>query len=205
MNNFTEIPASNASLHKRKPLFGVGVNDALYVVDTKASGKRIICPYYRVWSRMIARCYSPLVHAKQPTYKHCSVCNEWLTFNSFKKWMEKQDWQSKQLDKDILLEGNKTYSPIACVFVDHHTNSLLNDCAATRGSYPQGVYLHKKTNKFRATIRLQGKKRSLGYFDTPGEAESEYKTAKSDEIKRIANLQPDQRVKAALLLRAEKL
>lgn len=47
----------------------------------------------------------------------CSVCEEWLTFSNFKRWMEQQDYEGKALDKDLLVSQNKTYSSETCVFV----------------------------------------------------------------------------------------
>jgi hypothetical protein len=33
---------------------------------------------YRTWIRMLARCYDTKYQEKQPTYKGCIVCDEWL-------------------------------------------------------------------------------------------------------------------------------
>jgi hypothetical protein len=35
-----------------------------------------------------------------------------------------QDYIGKQLDKDIKIEGNKTYSPETCMFVTHRENAI---------------------------------------------------------------------------------
>ena len=76
-----------------------------------------------------------------PTYKGCSVSEEWLRFSNFKRWMEKQDWDGKQLDKDILFEGNKVYSAETCVFVTSVVNSFTSDSGAKRGEWLIGVSL----------------------------------------------------------------
>ena len=78
---------------------GVGVNDAGYRVAIKerlpcSNGKRIqkevwMCPYYSKWKSMLVRCYSTKYHQRRPTYKDCSVCNDWLLFSNFRKWVEK--------------------------------------------------------------------------------------------------------------------
>ena len=106
-------------------VYGVGINDADYVVQKfetigyvsgKKKQKRVWrCPYYRVWTHMLERCYDVKRQERQPTYKDCSVSTEWLTFSVFKSWMEKQDFEGKQLDKDLLIEGNKIYSAETCV------------------------------------------------------------------------------------------
>ena len=110
----------------KKLVCGVGINDADYAVQKLetvgyADGKRKqrlvwVCPYYQTWIDMLKRCYSDKLQERQPTYKGCSVSEEWLTFSAFKVWMEKQDFERKQLDKDLLFEGNKVYSAETCVF-----------------------------------------------------------------------------------------
>ncbi len=81
---------------------------------------------YLVWSLMIQRCYSESSLKKRPTYIGCSVCVEWHNFQNFAEWFEinyPKDGKDYQLDKDILIEGNKVYFPEACLFVDHYKNN----------------------------------------------------------------------------------
>ena len=74
---------------KNKKIAGVGINDADYKISTTdANGKTKLCPYYMVWSSMLRRCYSPASLIKDPTYKGCSVIEDWHTFSNFKSWME---------------------------------------------------------------------------------------------------------------------
>jgi len=40
--------------------------------------------------------------------------------------MERQDWEGKHLDKDILIPGNKIYSPDRCIFVSSLINLLID-------------------------------------------------------------------------------
>lgn len=80
---------------KPKLVYGVGINDADYPTTQreKVNGEWKItwrCLYYDRWVSMLTRCYSSKCHEKQPTYKGCSVCDEWLTFSNFRKWMEQQ-------------------------------------------------------------------------------------------------------------------
>ena len=89
------------------------------------------------------------------------------------------------LDKDILVKGNKIYSPETCCFVPKGINLLFGKNNAKRGNYPIGVCKFK--NKFQATINIKGKTISLGHFDTPEEAFEAYKTAKEAYIKEVAD------------------
>ena len=120
---------------KKCLVYGVGINDADYRVQenkcyTNNLGKRATevlwrCPYYDRWYGMIRRCYSERELSRFPTYKGCSVCEEWLTFSNFKSWMEQQDWEGKHLDKDLLIYKNKVYSSETCVFVDYKVNLFI--------------------------------------------------------------------------------
>ncbi|URC15365.1 DNA binding protein [Paraglaciecola Antarctic GD virus 1] len=79
---------------------------------------------YIVWTQMLNRCYSELYQAKRPTYKGCYVCEEWLNFQNFSKWFDSNYIAIHDLDKDILMDGNKVYSPETCSFVTPYDNSL---------------------------------------------------------------------------------
>jgi len=104
----------------RKLVCGVGINDADYRVRVQkelpksSSGKRnretvFMCPFYKVWENMINRCYNPRHLVKRPTYIDCTVCEEWKIFSNFKAWMETQNYIDRQLDKDLIVKGNKVY------------------------------------------------------------------------------------------------
>ena len=177
---------------KNKLLLGVGINDADYSVVRyeKVGGKwKVVweCPYYRRWRSMISRCYSKKYQEKQPTYKGCSVCDEWLRFSNFKKWMENQKWENRALDKDFLVEGDKVYSPSTCLFLPSELNKFITTNAASRGIYPLGVYYMKKpkhmvnehSKPYVSQINNQaGRNIYLGIYSTPEEAHQVYLNAK---------------------------
>lgn len=198
MNTFPIIPASKISLTKRKLVFGIGINDADYMIRPRLNGKGVMCPFYQKWHNMLGRCYNPKYHEKQPTYLECSVCEPWLTFSNFRAWMVKQDWRGKHLDKDLLILGNKTYSPETCIFVPGDINKLINDHAAKRGKWPIGVCFDKASGRFRARCRVNGGYRDLGRFSTPEQAHKAYVIFKEEHIHQIA-LEQEEPLKAALL------
>lgn len=183
---------------------GVGVNDVDYEVSPHVNGNRVMCQFYRTWTAMLARCYSKLTQERQPTYIGCSVSEDWLSFSNFKSWMETQDWKGKQLDKDLLIPGNKLYSPDTCVFVSSEVNSLMIDCAKSRGLWPVGVFTDNQGKNFRAQIRLYGKRVRLGCFDTPSEAHQVYVKAKVSYIRDVADTQT-QAIQSALHRHADIL
>lgn len=91
-----------------KLVCGFGISDADYVVCPTIGGKQVWCQYYRKWKSMLLR-QTPKEWKRHTTYKGCKVCEEWRSFMAFRKWMMTQDWQGKQLDKDLLGDG-KLYS-----------------------------------------------------------------------------------------------
>lgn len=183
-----------------KLVYGVGLNDADYKISSKATGKKVLCPFYLRWRNMLARCYSGKYQERQPTYIGCTVCEEWLTFSNFKKWMEAQDWQGKALDKDVLFEGNKIYSPETCAFVDVNLNSFLIDRAASRGDWPVGVCFYKRDGNFMAQCSepFTNKRGRIGLFDCPEKAHEAWRKRKHELALLLADLQTDERVAAAL-------
>ena len=92
---------NSGKLYRRtfKKVYGVGINDADYTIKPTIENNRSKCMYYEKWIKMLQRCYSKSYQEKHPSYKGCSVCEEWLTFSNFKAWMETQDWKGKSLDK----------------------------------------------------------------------------------------------------------
>lgn len=114
---------------KRSLICGFGVNDADYYTQTKSPRWR--CPYYQTWHSMLNRCYNEKHLRRQPAYLGCSVCGEWHKFSVFKAWMIKQDWEGKELDKDLLVQGNKVYGPETCVFVSGLVNKFITTSLLT--------------------------------------------------------------------------
>lgn len=184
---------------KKSLVHGAGLNDASYPIRSRPAGNKH-CHYYQVWADMLMRCYSEKYQQRQPTYVGCSVCDDWLTFSKFKAWMEKQDWQGKFLDKDLLVNGNKIYSPKTCVFVSRMVNNFLLDRASYSGDFPTGVDFKSDNGKFRARCNNPFSKKSehLGYFECKNKAHEAWKNRKHDLACQIAGLQPDNRVSAAL-------
>lgn len=184
----------------RKPVFGVGVNDADYVTEKRINGKCVICPFYLSWRNMLQRCYSKNYQERQPTYKDCSVCEEWLTFSKFKEWMDSQYWYMMQLDKDLLVKGNKVYSPETCIFISRQLNTFTTESSAKRGEFPIGVYFNKKNERLHSQCNnpFTKKEEHLGYFDCPNEAHEEWRKRKHEHACKWADIVEDPRLKKAL-------
>lgn len=196
----------------RKLVYGVGINDADYVVrkneTIEVNGKQKqkmvwICPFYQAWENMLKRCYSAKYQETRPTYKGCSVSDDWLRFSNFKSWMEAQNWEGKQLDKDLLFEGNKIYSAETCVFVTQAVNKFTIDSGASRGEWLIGVYWVKGSGKFKTSCRnpFTKKLEYLGLFTSELEAHKAWLKRKLELARLLAAEQTDERVAKALIER----
>ena len=168
-------------------VFGVGVTGTKYL--TTINGRNI--KEYELWCNMLRRCYSDNFKKKNPTYEGCEVGDKFKSYEYFYEWCHSQvgfankDWQ---LDKDLLIKGNKVYNESTCVFIPKDINSLLTKSAASRGEHLIGVCWSKTHKAFRATVRKnKGKQEHLGLFNTEIEAFNAYKKAKESFIKEQAN------------------
>lgn len=124
---------------------------------------------------MIQRCYSKKELEKAPQYSDVEVCAEWIYFSNFKAWMETQDWEGKELDKDLLFEGNKIYSPETCCFIPQRLNVFLAANRINRGSLFLGVDKIERSKPFRSQGKTKDNKRlHLGVYNTELEAHLMY-------------------------------
>ena len=167
-------------------VFGVGVLGTK--CQTKVSG--VQTKEYSLWMNMLRRCYSDKYQKKQPTYKDCEVSENFKYYEYFYEWCQNQIGFGEcgfQLDKDLLIKGNKVYSEDSCVFIPQEINTLLTKCTASRGKHLIGVNWCKTNRAFRARVsRNKGMQENLGYFKTELEAFKAYKTAKESFIKEQA-------------------
>ena len=169
---------------------GVGVND---VVGSSRSHKEIRI----LWKGILDRCYGRVLEA----YKDCSVCERWVHLSNFIEDVQKMEnfdklfKQGWSLDKDILVKGNKTYSPDTCCIVPKEINQLFIYQKRSRGDYPIGVILNNtKTKPFTAQLSKRltgGNQRLCKNFKTAEEAFLFYKSEKENYIKAVANTYKD--------------
>lgn len=167
-----------------KKLFGVGINNRMK--PTCGIGQRP----HMVWRNMITRCYSEERHTKFPAYSDCTVSDNFKNYEYFYDWYQqnyKSYYDNWDLDKDILIKGNKLYSENTCCFVPPEINGLLTKNDICRGLYPIGVYYNNKKCKYTASCSNKYKKAFIGDFNTPEEAFFAYKIFKEEHIKFIAD------------------
>lgn len=180
---------------------GVGIN------DLGCSSKSIL---YKKWNRMLTRCYSSKYHEQFPTYTDCEVCEDWKTLSKFKEWFDANYVEGYELDKDILVKGNKIYSPETCCFLPREINGFLTKSDKARGELPIGVCFYKPNGKYKSSIAIKGQIKHLGYFNSSNEAFKVYKHEKELHIRELAldyfskNLIPNKVYEALLLYEVEE-
>ena len=154
--------------------------------------------YYEEWIGMLRRCYNnnQRDRNKRPKYDGWTVCEEWHNFQNFAEWYEENYYEIKEekmcLDKDILVKGNKIYSPQTCVFVPNRINVLFTKSDKIRGDFPIGVTYHKRDKVFESKMCYMDKNKIkhscyLGRYNTSEEAFESYKKAKENYIKQVAD------------------
>lgn len=100
--------------------------------------------------------------------------------------------KSRTVTAHGIFNSNKLYSPETCIFVPKRINDLFCHINGhTENGLPTGVMYSKKTDKFIATISIDKKNKTLGFFETPEEAFAEYKKHKEAEIIHTADIYKD--------------
>jgi hypothetical protein len=167
-----------------KTVYGVGfIGEGKY----RPSNNRKDTHPYKTWSSMIKRCYSEKFQESNHAYKDCYVSEEWHNFQTFAKWYDENYYEIDDevmcLDKDILVKGNKIYSPDTCMFVPEYINKLFIKNETKRSTLPIGVYFRKGRN---TSYRVVLGKDYIGQYKTLEEAFEVYKTYKETLIKKVA-------------------
>ena len=167
-------------------VYGIGIVGTKYLISEGG----VLTKEYMLWKSMLQRCYSDAYQKKRPTYEGCKVSDNFLYYEYFYEWCHKQigfnnkDWQ---MDKDLLIKGNKVYSEDSCIFLPREINQLLVKCTASRGEHLIGVCWCNTKKAFVARVsKNKGKQEFLGYFNTEIEAFKAYKQAKESFVKEQA-------------------
>ena len=155
--------------------FGVGCHKGTH----KGKQSRV----YKAWINMLRRCYDARTQEKDESYVGCSVDAVWHNFQNFADWYESHESYGLgyELDKDLLIEGNKIYSPKTCCLVPNDINSLFSGNFSRSSGSNCGVTV-SRSGKYRARVRRYGKQTELGLYSTIDEAVEVYKKAKNDYI-----------------------
>ena len=165
-----------------KDLFGVGYL-GVGKYKCKRDNEENLSEVYETWMGMLRRCYFDNI--KFPAYyDKCIVCEEWHNFQNFAEWYTQNFYQvgteRMHLDKDILVKGNKFYSPDTCLIVPQRINMLFLQ-KPNKYNLPSGIS-PMANNRYRADYN--GKK--VGNYNTLEEAIQAHDNEKRKAIRNIA-------------------
>ena len=173
--------------------YGVGYIGIGKFIGGSYSKENIIYDY---WDGILRRCYSERIKKLRNSYSDCLVDEYWHNLQNFGEWFEKnynpKYMKSWCLDKDILVKGNRIYSPETCCFVPNEINVIFTNGYIRRGEYPKGVSYKPKINKYIAQYQKDGVVTHIGTFKTVDEAFQAYKEVKEKYIKEKADKWKDQ-------------
>jgi len=184
--------------------YGVGFNDRKYA--TQVSGKMV--REYSVWKGMLKRCYGK---TDEKAYRGCYVSENFKSYSYFYEWCQLQygfnnpGWQ---LDKDILIYGNKMYGEDTCIFIPNELNALFTGYGCEVYDLPIGVTYHKDTGKFQVVVRINGKNKYIGLFVNKDDAVNAYMREKTIVVNHLCNKykgELSEDILNALMGRVEKL
>ena len=154
------------------------------------------CKSYSLWRAMIERSTSERFKEGKPTYKDVSLSESFKNFDFFHSWcLDQVGYGVKgfELDKDILIKGNKIYSEHTCSFVPKEINMLFVKMNTLRGKYPIGVSFNKSLGYFVARVKMgKHSKSCVKYAKTAEDAFDLYKEMKESQIKFFAEKYKDQ-------------
>ena len=170
-------------------IFNVGMIGEKYPISI---GRKLI-KEYKVWNSIIQRCFNEECKIKNSAYKGVTCCEEWLLYENFYEWLHSQENFDKWLvgdkwaiDKDILIKGNKIYSPETCCLVPMSVNNLFTKRDVYRGKLPIGVVEHGKGFRAQCNNPLTNKREfSITYY-TVEKTFKIYKIRKEEIIKQVA-------------------
>jgi len=156
------------------------------------NGKQLI--QYKKWNHMLERCYDPKYQKIEPTYIGCSVDPKWHNYQVFAEWFDNNYVDGYQLDKDLLIKGNKIYSEDNCIFIPKRLNSFLTNKHRNNTSGEIGVHWDKFSEKWRSRITntTTGKSINLGLFDDLIKASKAYKKARIEQCKKMRKIMIDE-------------
>lgn len=193
-NNYGNFQRGSIKNPFHPSIYGVGITGNKYLRSINCK----MTKEYDTWIHILQRCFDDRLKEKQPSYIDKECCEEWLYYPNFYEWLHSQSnfdkWYNGKrwaIDKDILVKGNKVYSPDVCCLIPQNVNCLFLKREAERGVYPIGVSY--KNEGFLASCHnpFTNRREELGYYSTPEKAFYAYNDYKEKLIKQVAQIEYD--------------
>lgn len=180
-----KIISSDCLFHKKYQKLTLDIKDenGLFVKQKTRAG--------RLWGSVVQRTSSgSSIQNRDKGY--VGSVNEFKDFQHFAEWCQDQDGYMNrdengkfwQLDKDLLIPGNKSYSPNLCIFVPSHVNTIFLDGGnKSKKGLPFGVSKPYSKSFYATSSGIGGG--FLGKFDTAQEAHLAWQMNKLDKIRNL--------------------
>lgn len=187
-SHLQEKKCPRCALNESKSLVcGIDIND--YNGAVKINREHI--DSYKYWSYVLKRCYSLQSLQRNRAYIDCSISDDWIYFTNFKEWFDNPEngfMLGYELDKDLLVHGNRIYPDTTCCFLSPEINRAINKQKSKRGKYKIGVFYRKDMNKFVAQIQSGiHEHRQIGIYETEQEAFLAYKAEKERYLRYLGD------------------
>lgn len=156
------------------------------------AGPYRITKAYEKWLKMLNRVYNSKNESDIRSYNDVTVHPDWHCYQTFAAWYHRQidhfdevdfTWE---LDKDLLVPGNRIYGPETCCIIPEQINLILCDGAFGRGSLPLGVTKTKRGKPYKVRVNSFGEQIYLGRYETICEAQKAYWKKKFEIIQHAA-------------------
>ena len=191
-NNYGNFQSGSIKNPFYPSVYGVGITGNKYPRSINCK----MTKEYDTWIHILQRCFDNKLKEKQPSYIDKECCDEWLYYPNFYEWLHSQTnfdkWYNGKrwaIDKDILVKGNKVYSPDACCLIPQNVNCLFLKREAERGDYPIGVHYREDCFIARCRNPFTNTNEDLGFYSTPESAFQAYKTYKENIIRQVAEVE----------------
>lgn len=166
----------------KEPSYGFGINDAPYITQSIKRGWH--CPHFRAWQGVMQRGLSPKLKERFHTYREASVNNDWKYFTDYLSWSLDNYVAGWELDKDLLVKGNKEYGPNTCCFVPKYLNNVIKPKSSKTG-LPFGVCYEGDR---KGTYIIPGiKMKSKGGFKNAIDAHRAWQLVKVEQVSTALN------------------
>ena len=143
-------------------------------------------PAYSSWCYMLNRVYAPDGQQLQ-NYYDVTVCEEWHNYQIFAEWYNNMlktcdlniDWE---IDKDLIIPGNRCYHPEGCCLIPQAINSLIKIIPSKILNLPIGIRKHRK-NYYAVCRKINHKRQTTGPWSSMFLAQVSYWEMKIDSIR----------------------
>lgn len=195
------VPDKATTQPKDVLLYGVGIDDSTDSADTESWS-------YNTWKRMLESCYDENSTRSRASYADCTVKKCWHRFSDFRGWFDRNCIAGHQLDKDILVPGNRVYSPDTCCFVPQYINLSVRWWRKKPRSGYSGVDAFG--SGFQAGITHKASKQIGEWRTSAIEAHCDWQRIKAETVEDhlrdyLREVAPDLRVVRALLKYVDRL